>query len=346
MTPTQIESFKDLLSISSKTYKEELMVEFLCETLDSFSGIKYFLDEHQNIYVTKGEVNEGEYFPLFISHTDTVHELVDEIVVKEEYLKKPPTFGRTFSEEQFLCLKGYLPNGMPTGIGGDDKCGIFIGLELLKILPTVKVAFFVSEETGCHGSRHCDIDFLNDVGYAIQFDAPGNHLITEFCSGVQLFEKNGDFIKKVIPIFENVMGISPELQSHPYTDISQVRIKSDFSCINFSCGYYNMHRDNEFVVIDDVKKSIEMAQKIVETLKFEKHFFKNQSIERNFLYDMFYEEKDESGLVETDNFYFHTSEEQIEIESKSTGDVITLEVNEILNLYDVIRQWLLSNNDY
>jgi hypothetical protein len=100
------------------------------------------------------------------------------------------------------------------------------------------------------------------------------------------------------------------------------------------------------VVIDDVKKSIEMAQKIVETLKFEKHFFKNQSIERNFLYDMFYEEKDESGLVETDNFYFHTSEEQIEIESKSTGDVITLEVNEILNLYDVIRQWLLSNNDY
>jgi hypothetical protein len=37
--------------------------------------------------------------------------------------------------------------GKPTGIGGDDKCGVYACLELLKELPNLKAAFFVSEET-------------------------------------------------------------------------------------------------------------------------------------------------------------------------------------------------------
>ena len=75
---------------------------------------------------------------MFIAHTDTVHELVDEIVVEEEMLEKPPTFGRTFTEELNLSLKGYTPQGNPTGIGGDDKCGVFLALELLRTLDVVK----------------------------------------------------------------------------------------------------------------------------------------------------------------------------------------------------------------
>ncbi len=58
-------------------------------------------------------------------------------------------------------------------------------MELLKELPNLKVAFFVSEETGCHGSRKADKDFFKDVGYAIQFDAPENWMVTEICMGTR-----------------------------------------------------------------------------------------------------------------------------------------------------------------
>jgi putative aminopeptidase FrvX len=57
-------------------------------------------------------------------------------------------------------LKAYNDLGNPTGIGGDDKCGVYACLELLKELPNLKAAFFVSEETGCHGSKKADPNFF------------------------------------------------------------------------------------------------------------------------------------------------------------------------------------------
>jgi hypothetical protein len=114
--------------------------------------------------------------------------------------------------------------------------------------------------------KECDVEFLKDVGYAIQFDAPGNHLVTEVCSGVRLFESKGDFINRIIPVFENSMGVSPYLQSHPYTDVSQIKQKGDFSCINFSCGYYNMHTSSEFVVVKDVEDAFNLAVNVVKEL--------------------------------------------------------------------------------
>ena len=135
----------------------------------------------------------GWLFSYVYCHTDTVHELEDVIVVEEAMLPKPATFGYTFDSELHRVLRAFTPEGNPTGIGGDDKCGIFIALELLRKLDNVKVGLFVSEETGCHGSSKCDINFLQDVGYVVQFDAPGNHLITEVCSGIRLFEKTGNY---------------------------------------------------------------------------------------------------------------------------------------------------------
>ena len=104
-------------------------------------------------------------------------------------------------------LKAYNDNGNPTGIGGDNKCGVFACLELLKELPNLKVAFFVSEETGCHGSRAADEKFFSNVGYCIQFDAPGNSMVSEFCMGVQLFDKSTEFFKGVDEVLtENFKG--------------------------------------------------------------------------------------------------------------------------------------------
>ena len=215
---------------------------------------------------------------MFIAHTETVHTKIDKIVVKEEKLTRPNTFGKSFGDDKVDCLKAYTEYGSPTGIGGDDKCGIFICLELLKQLDKVKIGLFVSEETGCHGSSKCDENFLQDVGYITQYDAPGNHLISEICSGVRLFERDSEFFIKTLDIITTCFGNEMLIQSHPYTDISQLKKKIDVSCINISCGYYNMHSNQEFISIDDVCRAIEVGKNMVNTLGYKKYEYEYKPI--------------------------------------------------------------------
>ena len=146
MNEQRLNRFKKLLSVPSKSRNESQMVNFICTQLDNMidSGVNldYYLDELSNIYVTKGE---SESYPCFISHTDTVHE-IDSINVVEGIKTKPNTFGKSFGDEEFDVLYAVNDQGNPTGIGGDDKSGIFICLEILRNVQECKLAFFVSEE--------------------------------------------------------------------------------------------------------------------------------------------------------------------------------------------------------
>jgi len=288
-----LEKFKELLSVPSKTYDEDTMVEYLTTIIGNMSGAKVTCDEHNNIYVTKGELNVGEFYPMFVAHTDTVHNIVPKINVKEVEVYRPVTFGKIFESVPVKALKAYDNNHNPTGIGGDDKCGIFICLNLLEKLDKVKIGLFVSEETGCHGSSKCDESFLKDVGYICQYDAPGDHLITEICSGVRLFEKDSEFGSLACTAIKDAFGCEMTLGSHPYTDVMQLKKKSDVSCINMSCGYYNMHSANEFVCIDDVERAIQAGLNMVSSLGLKKYEFKNEPIKYNStLFDFEYENKD------------------------------------------------------
>ena len=257
-----IEFLKEVLSIPTKTYNEELMIEFLVEWLEK-KGIEYHLDDMGNVYATKksGEVPADFYYPCVLSHTDTVHS-INEIIVREE--QKPNAQG--FRK---LALKGYTTSGKPTGIGGDDKCGVFACLTLLDELPFLKAAFFVSEETGCHGSRNADPKFFSNVGYAIQFDAPENWMITEKCFGQILFDRDTEFFEKCDKVLtEGMVKEDMEYMVHPYTDVYALRSKFDFSCINFSIGYYDYHTANEYVVVEDVFKGIEHGRKMISELGY------------------------------------------------------------------------------
>ena len=46
-----IDKFKELLSVPSKTYQEEDMVEYICDELEKIQGVKYYRDSMMNIYV-------------------------------------------------------------------------------------------------------------------------------------------------------------------------------------------------------------------------------------------------------------------------------------------------------
>jgi tripeptide aminopeptidase len=266
-----LQLLKDVLSVPTKTYKEDLMVVYLVQWLKE-NNIEFFVDEHKNVYATKQEsvlIPPDFYFPCVIAHTDTVHE-IDTINIREEQL--PNTQG-----ELKLSYKAYNNFGHPTGIGGDDKCGVFACLTLLKELPYLKAAFFVSEETGCHGSKKAKEEFFDNVGYGIQFDAPENWMITEKCFGQVLFDRSSEFFEKVDKILtEGMDNEDMQYMVHPYTDVYALRTKFDFSCINFSIGYYNYHTKNEYVVIEDVFNGIEMGKKMIDSLGYKLHYKKSQ----------------------------------------------------------------------
>ena len=343
---TNLEKFKELLSVPSKTYQEEDMVEYLCSEMDSIAGVTYYRDDMMNIYATKGGLADGEFYPMFIAHTDTVHQKIDKIIVKEEKLVRPSTFGKTFDKTEVDCLKAYTENGGPTGIGGDDKCGIFICLELLKQLDKVKIGLFVSEETGCHGSSKCDENFLKDVGYITQYDAPGNHLISEICSGVRLFDREGEFFTKVLKVIEESFGNEMLVQSHPYTDVSQLKKKADVSCINMSCGYYNMHSNQEFVSIEDVRRAIEAGKNMVKELGYKKYEYVYKPI-------VYTPQTVMNSLIDIDDEYeeeFHQLETVDVIEEKDgitisdafDGTSLFINDDDLPYLFEILKNRLLK----
>ena len=255
---------KDVLSVPTKTYNEEKMIEFLTNWLKT-NGYDYYVQDNGNIYVTKttDEVNEDFYYPCVVAHTDTVHE-IDTINIQEVDLPN-------YQGEIKPSLMSFNDEGIQTGIGGDDKAGIFACLVLLQELPNIKVAFFVSEETGCHGSFAADDEFFKDVGYAIQFDAPGNWMVSEYCSGTQLFSRDSEFFEVCQEIIHETFEGREIFQRHPYTDVMALKQKYDFSCINFAIGYYNYHTSKEYVVIDEVYNGIETGKRIIEKLGPRKH---------------------------------------------------------------------------
>ena len=259
-----LDLLKEVLSVPTVTYNEDRMVQFISDWLTE-NKIEHYVDEYMNVYAIKqtGEVANDFVFPCVIAHTDTVHQ-IDTINVREEM--KPNSNG-----ELKLSLKAYNDQGKPTGIGGDDKCGVFACLELLKELPNLKAAFFVSEETGCHGSKQADPSFFTNVGYAIQFDAPENWMITETCFGAKLFDRESVFFQKCDKILNENMNEKRQYMRHPYTDVYALKTKFDFSCINFSIGYYDYHTKNEYVVVEDTFNGIEMGKKMIELLGYEKY---------------------------------------------------------------------------
>jgi tripeptide aminopeptidase len=271
-----LELLKEVLSIPTVTYNEKLMVDFIIKFLKN-NNIDFYIDSHLNVYATKQtttELTSDFYFPCVISHTDTVHDIDTINVIEDEFLNA--------QGEVKLGLYALNNDNHKTGIGGDDKCGVFACLKLLQEMPNLKAAFFVSEETGCKGSAFADEEFFNNVGYAIQFDAPFNWMISEYCSGQQLFDRDSEFFEICNSVLvENMDQNLMQYMKNPYTDVYSLRRKFNFSCINFSIGYYNYHRIDEYVIVDDVFNGIKIGKNIIDKLG-NKLYYKKAEISNRF----------------------------------------------------------------
>jgi tripeptide aminopeptidase len=226
--PIDIDLLYSILHIESESYQCERMQHFLIEYAKDHS-IPWDVDRAGNLYLTKGE---GPY-PCMVAHMDTVHDIIGG--------------GITVVEIGGL-LTGMDSESMTqTGIGGDDKCGIYAALHCLKELDACKVVFFVDEEVGCVGSYDCDLSFFKDCRFVLQADRRGHtDFVTDICGDLS----SERFLRDAGPILKD-HGYKP---CHGMmSDVMALRdLNVGISVANMSAGYYNPHQANEFICLEDL----------------------------------------------------------------------------------------------
>ena len=200
---------------------------------DLFKGIvKYFL------YVDK--VVEGKYIilkkdnkvkPMLCVHLDTIntHSKCGDKLPETEIIN----FGEGFM------LK---PTTNYSCLGADDRAGVYMVLEHYEeLLDKYHIGVFCDEEIGGYGSY--ELTELTDVSCFIGLDREGSMEVATYGYNnrelIELFVSRG---------FKQMRG--------SFTDASVLAKTLNKPCVNLSVGYYNQHRDNEYVLFKDMEDTL------------------------------------------------------------------------------------------
>lgn len=255
----------ELYNIASPSGKEKRMSRYILAELKKM-GIDGRKDKAGNIYAVKGN---GDSYPCVVAHMDEVHRnktgnyeahvVADEMIIGYDHKKK-----------------------CQTGIGADDKNGIWICFRMLEHFKKMKCVFFVGEETGCVGSSQADMDFFNDCRFVIQCDRKGNSDMVTHVNGVSLC--SSEFVKALEPWkhgYSECFGMM--------TDVYMLKTRGlPVSCINLSCGYYNPHTSAETTIIKDLNKCYRFVCHIIRTHRqVSRHRYKKPTLNRCYPYDIF-----------------------------------------------------------
>lgn len=178
---------------------------------------------------------------LLTAHMDTVHKYLIKDWYEDVYTKE----GRTYHELS-----------SPEGIGGDDRCGIYM---ICRILATTtyrpSILFCEDEEIGGVGSgKFCLTKYINDLSelkFLIELDRANKRDLVFY------YDDNVDFHH----MCEDVTGYREEYGS--FSDISKLAPACGLSAVNISCGYYRAHTTNEYVIWEEMLDSIDATIKLI-----------------------------------------------------------------------------------
>lgn len=209
--------------------------------LKKIQGVYYTADHLGNIYAQKGNAKN---YPCVVAHMDSVHDIVEDLHVLE------------FNG----ILTGFNRHTMKqTGIGGDDKVGIYIALKCLEKFDNIKAVFFVSEEVGCVGSGECDMSFFKDCRFVLQADRKGSKDFITSAGGVEL---SGKEFQDAVKTYVNKRGFS--FATGMMTDVQELKRRGlSVACANVSCGYHRPHQSDEFVVVRQVENTLSLFRDII-----------------------------------------------------------------------------------
>lgn len=211
--------------------------EELKDYLGSLKSPYYDKIVHQSglVFIPKG----ANLYPLMCMHMDTINNArhcepprIDEIV---DYAGK-------------ISLS---PSSTAQCLGGDDRCGVYIALELMKRATPYAFGFFVDEEVGCIGSTHlAGIVNALDTSCYIGLDRKGfNECALYGYDNLDLLDFFGKY------------GFEPAVGS--ITDASNLAAHSmrELACLNLSIGYYNEHTKSEFIIPSATQRTLNILSR-------------------------------------------------------------------------------------
>lgn len=194
---------------------------------------KELVKTHEKVYMGDGYVYAQGNFPvLLVAHLDTVHKKLPSLILYDGHKDRYSS---------------------PNGIGGDDRCGVYMIFEVIKKF-NCSVLFCEDEEIGGIGAKkfiQTDLAKELEFNYAIEFDRKGKKDAVFYDCDNEDFE---EFITK--EFYDTAFG--------SFSDISTLAPFLKCAAVNLSCGYYNAHTDGEYVVLKEMYASIEAACKILE----------------------------------------------------------------------------------
>lgn len=182
---------------------------------------------------------KGDIPILLVAHMDTVF---DETPKRLFYNKKED--------------KIFNPDG---GLGGDDRCGVYAIMRLLEKYRS-HVLFTEDEEIGCIGAEKT-VDKLPkpNVKYIIEFDRRGKDDCVFYDCG------NEDFMDYIESFgFKTDYGTC--------SDISVLGSVWDIASVNLSSGYYHEHTEKEYVIFNQLQKTINRAKYMLKVVKKAPYF--------------------------------------------------------------------------
>ena len=228
-----------VMQVQSVTYKTERMQRFIKKELAKMN-LQSTADKYGNLYVTKGN---ADLYPTMVCHIDTVHDINNnvEIVQIDDKLLAIDR----------VTLKRY-------GIGGDDKVGIYITLQMLKQFTNFKAVFFLDEENGCIGSSQADFNYFNDSTIVLECDRRG---ITDFVTSISGTTLSNDELQN--DISHILKKYDRKCVSGGITDVGEIAENNTVQVANMSCGYYDPHSDNEYIIIPEVEATKQMCYEIL-----------------------------------------------------------------------------------
>lgn len=173
---------------------------------------------------------------------------VDELELVDEEVEATEEFILSYNEKTKK-----LTSNESRPMGGDDKCGMAIALDIARTTEIpMKILFNVQEETGCHGSDYAiknHFDWFDDVLYGLTIDRRGADHICVTTGGER--SASNYFIGELAK-WACISGIAPKFEKGSMSDNFGLKaLVPNF--INISAGYYSAHRNSEYVQIDELK---------------------------------------------------------------------------------------------
>lgn len=177
---------------------------------------------------------EGDAPYMLVAHLDTVHKDLPSVIC--------------YSSDGNYMMS-------PQGIGGDDRCGVYIILELLnKLSYRPYILFTMDEEVGALGAMaFADYIAKGDIPalkYIVEYDRKGNKDCVFYACD------NKEFVS-----FVEGFGFKEEYGT--FTDICEIAPTMGVAAVNLSSGYYNPHTEHEYVSMKDMKNIIDASYKML-----------------------------------------------------------------------------------